>query len=73
MSNTPRGNKFLLEFVDSLSRYVELVFMTSESAICVAGALRYIVVTLHSCPRAFDARELTGEMLIKQAEFYSIN
>ena len=75
LPTTPRGNRFLLVFVDYLSRWVELVPTASRSAICVAEALRHNVVTRHSCPRYLvcdNAREFTGEVLTKLAEFYGI-
>ena len=75
LPTTPRGNRFLLVFVDYLSRYVELVPTTSRSAICVAEALRHNVVTRHNCPRVLvcdNAKEFTGEVMSKLAEFYGI-
>ena len=75
VANSSRGNRFLLVLFDYLSRYVELVPTSSRSAICVAEALRHNVVMRHNCPRVLvcdNAKEFTGEVLSKLAEFYGI-
>ena len=73
---TDRGNRYLLVFIDYLSRYVELVPTVSRSAIQVAEALRHRVITRHSTPKVLisdNAQEFVGEVLGKICEFYEIS
>ena len=72
---TEKGNRFLLVFIDYLSRYVELVSRPNREAVGVAEALRDNIICRHSCPRILisdNAPEFVGSVLTKLCQFYHI-
>ena len=51
LPTTDNGNKFILVFVDFLSRYAEIVPVKNRTAVTVAEALKHRIITRHSCPQ----------------------
>ena len=73
---TDDGFKFVLVFVDFLSRYTEIVPIKDRTAVSVAEALRHRVITRHSCPRVLisdNAKEFVSEIFKQICAFYDIN
>ena len=75
LPTTDNGNKFILVFVDFLSRYTEIVPIKDRTSISVAEALRHRVITRHSCPQTLlsnNALEFTSKLFSKSCTFYNI-
>ena len=75
LPTTIRENKYLLVFIDHLTRYVEIVPVRDRSAATVAEALRHRIIVRHSCPQVLisdNAQEFTSELLNKLCDFYDI-
>ena len=75
LPTTDNGNKFILVFVDFLSRYTEIVPIKDGTSVSVAEALRHRIITRHSCPQTLlsdNALEFTSELLNKLCNFYNI-
>ena len=75
LSTTDNGNKFILVFVDVLSRYTEIVPIKDRTSVSVAEALRHRIITHHSCPQTLlsdNALEFASELLDKLFNFYNI-
>ena len=75
LPTTDNGKKFILVFVDFLSRYTEIVPIKDRTSISVAEALRHRVITRHSCPQTLlsdNALEFTSELFSKLCTFYNI-
>ena len=71
-----RGNKYILVFVDHLSRWVEIVPTRDRLAATVAEAFKSRIIVRHSCPELLlsdNAAEFTSEILRKLCEFFDIN
>ena len=72
---TTNGNRYILVFVDYLSRYTEIVPVKDRTSTSVAEALRRRIITPHGCPQALlsdNALEFTSELFRKLCEFYQI-
>ncbi|MEL7196586.1 MAG: RNase H-like domain-containing protein, partial [Bacteroidota bacterium] len=72
---TDEGNRFILVFIDYLSRYTEIVATKDRSAISVAEAIRSRIITRHSCPRFLlsdNAAEFTSQIVKSICEYYEI-
>lgn len=68
-----RGCRYVLVFVDYLSRYVEIVPTKDRTAITVAEAFRHRIITRHSCPRVLvsdNAREFVSDVFERLCSFY---
>ena len=75
LPTTDNGNKFILVFVDFLSRYTEIVPIKNRTAVTVAEALKHRIITHHSCPQTLlsdNALEFSSELLAELCEFYNI-
>ena len=75
LATTDKENRYLLVFVDYLSRFVELVPTSTKSAVTVAEALRERVITRHSTPKVLisdNAKEFCGEVMQNLCNFYNI-
>ena len=75
MPSTYRGNKYLLVFIDYLTRWVEIVPCADRLASTVAEALKSTIIVRHSCPEVLlsdNAPEFTSEVLNKLCSFYDI-
>ena len=73
---TDDGYKYVLVFVDFLSRYSEIVPIKDRTAVSVAEALRHRVITRHSCPRVLisdNAKEFVSEIFKTLCKFYDIH
>ena len=71
-----RGNKYVLVFVDHLSRWVEIVPTRDRLAATVAEAFKSRIIVRHSCPEILmsdNASEFTSEILKKLCDFYDVN
>ena len=72
---TLRDNKYILVFIDHLTRYVEIVPVRDRTAVSVAEALKSRVITRHSCPEVLlsdNAPEFVSDSLKKLCEFFDI-
>ena len=72
---TEEGFKYILVFVDYLSRYTELQAIKEKTSTAVAEALRHRVITRHSCPRVLmsdNAKEFTSEVIQNLCKSYGI-
>ena len=72
---TTNGNRYILVFVDYLSRYTEIVPVKDRTSTSVAEALRRRIITPHGCPQTLlsdNALEFTSELFRKLCEFYQI-
>ena len=72
---TDEGYKYILVFVDFLSRYIEIVPIKNKSSISVAEALRHRIITRHSCPRVLlsdNALEFTSDVIQNLCKLYGI-
>ena len=75
LPTTIRDNKYLLVFIDHLTRYVEIVPVRDRQAATVADALRHRIIVRHSCPQVLisdNAPEFTSVLLNKLCSFYNI-
>ena len=73
MRETPRGNKYLLVFLDHFTRWVEVIPCPNRLAATVADAFKSRIITRHSCPEVLlsdNAAEFTSEVLEKLCKFY---
>ena len=76
LPTTNEGFKYVLVFVDFLTRYAELVPIKDRTAVSIAEALRHRVITRHSCPRILvsdNAREFVSEIFKNLCNFYDIS
>ena len=72
---TTNGNRYILVFVDYLSRYTEIVPVKDRKSTSVAEALRRRILTPHGCPQTLlsdNALEFTSELFRKLCEYYQI-
>ena len=72
---TTNCDRYILVFVDYLSRYTEIVPVTDRTSTSVAEALRRCIITPHGCPQTLlsdNALEFTSELFRKLCEFYQI-
>ena len=72
LPTTDNGNKFILVFVDFLSRYTEIAPIKDQTSVSVAETLRHRIITRHSCPQTLlsdVALEFTSDCLISYAIF----
>ena len=75
LPTTIRENKYLLVFIDHLTRYVEIIPVKNRLASTVAEALKHRIIARHSCPQVLisdNAQEFTSELLQKLCDFYDI-
>ena len=72
---TEEGYRYILVFMDYLSRYSEFCPIKDKSSIAVAEALRHRIITRHSCPRVLlsdNAKEFTSEIIQNLCKSYGI-
>ena len=72
---TTNGNRYILVFVDYLSRYTKIVPVKDRTSTSVAEALKHRIITPHGCPQTLlsdNALEFTSELFRRLCEFYQI-
>ena len=75
MPTTINGNKFLLVFIDYLTRWVEIVPCANRLASTVAEAIKSRIIVNHSTPEVLlsdNAPEFTGEIMTRLCESFEI-
>ena len=75
MPATQRSNKYILVFIDYLTRWVEIVPCRDRLASTVAEAVKKRIIVQHSTPEVLlsdNAPEYTGEIMTKLCEFFEI-
>ena len=75
LPKTIRGNRYILVFIDHLTKFHELIPVRDRTATTVAEALRSFIITQHSCPEVLlsdNAPEFTSELLKSLCSFYGI-
>ena len=73
---TEEGFRYILVFIDYLSRYTELCPIKEKSSIAVAESLRHRIITRHSCPKVLisdNAKEFTSDVIQNLCKAYGIN
>ena len=75
MTTTYNGNKYLLVFVDYLTRWVEIVPCANRLASTVAEAFKSRILVQHSTPEVLlsdNAPEFTGEIMQKLCDYFEV-
>ena len=72
---TQNNFRYILVFIDYLTRYTEVVPIRNRNAATVAEALKHRIITRHSCPKVLisdNALEFTSALLNSLCDFYDI-